>query len=488
MQPEQSIKVSLKSKNQFTYLLLCLSALAYLLSPMTIQASTSPLSAEAIEKAVQRALIIDDGIPAYLIDVELDQGVVSLTGIVPHLGAKERATSVAETIKGVQSIVNRIKVSPYPYNRSDHTVKEDILESLQEDPATDSLELTVTVENGKAALFGVVPSLGAKELARAITAGIWGIQSVENNLIIIPKFTRDDQEIKEEIIGQLENNVWINAHPIRVYVHEGEVTLKGIVGSLNEKRRVRRIAMTNSVTQVNDDELFIKKWAQGEVRRTTNLGHKSDKEIKEILTSAFKIDPRISLGQISLDVQDGVVTLQGKVPHLKIKQEAEKVAKHTRGVIWVENFVNVRPTRALSDEAIKQKVKKAISRNAYVNSRNITPSILNGKVYLTGTAHSNFEKESATKAVADLKGILEIENHIVVTDTWQWKPDKLIQKDVKDELWWSPFIDSEEITMQVKNGIVTLQGTVDSWWEQEMAVRNAYEGGAKFVENHLIIQ
>lgn len=475
--------------NEYCHMIVLVAiTLSFLITPLPSQAGTPRLSAQAIEKAVQRALIIDEGVPAYLIDVELEQGVVSLTGIVPHLGAKERAASVAETIKGVQSVVNLIKVSPFPYDRSDDTVKGNILQAFQEDPATDSLDLTVTVENGIAAIFGVVPSFGAKELAREITAGIWGVQSVENNLIVVPKFTRDDQEIKEEIIGQLKNNVWINADPIQVVVHDGEVTLKGVVGSLNEKGRVRRIAMANGMTKVNDDGLFIKKWAQGEVRRTTQLGHKTDEEIKKVLTSAFQIDPHISLGQVTLDVQDGVVTLQGKVSHLKIKQEAEKVAKHTRGVLWVENFINVRPKIGLSDEAIKQKITRALTQNAYVTNRNITVSVLNGKVYLTGTAHSHFEKEEATRTIAELKGVLEIDNHIVVTDTWKWKPDKLIQKDIKDELWWSPFIDSEEITIQVKNGMVKLEGTVDSWWEQEMVVRNAYEGGAKYVENHLVVQ
>ena len=82
---------------------------------------------------------------------------------------------------------------------------------------------------------------------------------------------------------------------------------------------------------MNDKLLFIKKWAQGEVRRTTKLGHKSDKAIKDVLTSAYLIDPRMSLRHLTVEVQDGVVTLQGKVPHFKIKKEAEKVAQHTRG-------------------------------------------------------------------------------------------------------------------------------------------------------------
>jgi len=43
------------------------------------------------------------------------------------------------------------------------------------------------------------------------------------------------------------------------------------------------------------------------------------------------------------------------------------------------------------------------------------------------------------------------------------KTDQQIQKDVMDELKWQPFLNSSEIGVAVKNGIVTLSGQVDSY-------------------------
>jgi osmotically-inducible protein OsmY len=43
------------------------------------------------------------------------------------------------------------------------------------------------------------------------------------------------------------------------------------------------------------------------------------------------------------------------------------------------------------------------------------------------------------------------------------KTDIQIQKDVMDELKWEPFLNSSEIGVAVKNGIVTLTGIVDSY-------------------------
>lgn len=485
MKKKNSNNCPIRSKVFLHGMVLCATTVCFMIAPLKTQGSMPTLTDETIETAVQGALLVDEGVPAHLIDVEMDMGVLSLTGHVPHLRAKERATFVAETIKGVQSIINQITVASS--TRSDADVKADILEALREDPVTDSLDITVTGHKGEVALIGTVPSLAARALAREIAAGVWGVKEVKNNLTVNLGSRRNDEEIKNEISSLLENNVWINENPIQVFVQEGQVTLKGVVGSLAEKRRVRRVAMVKGVTIVNDKLLFIKKWAQGEVRRTTKLAHKTDKDIKDVITMAFLFDPRVSMGHLTVAVQDGVVTLQGKVPHLKIKHEAEKVAKHTRGVRWVKNFIKVRPETVLSAESLERKVNKALEHNVYVNSHNIVVSVVNGKVHLAGIAHSHLEKEEAERSISDLSGVMEIENRIMVQDHWEWKPDHMIRKDVNDEFWWSPFVDSEDMSVKVKNGMVTLQGTVDSWWEEEMAVRNAYEGGARHVESHLTI-
>ncbi|MFZ0482293.1 MAG: BON domain-containing protein [Desulfobacterales bacterium] len=49
------------------------------------------------------------------------------------------------------------------------------------------------------------------------------------------------------------------------------------------------------------------------------------------------------------------------------------------------------------------------------------------------------------------------------------------------------FIKSDEITVSVKNGVATLTGKVNSSSEYYSATKNAYEGGATFVNNDLVI-
>jgi osmotically-inducible protein OsmY len=52
------------------------------------------------------------------------------------------------------------------------------------------------------------------------------------------------------------------------------------------------------------------------------------------------------------------------------------------------------------------------------------------------------------------------------------KSDIQIQKDVMEELRWEPFLDSAEIGVAVKNGVVTLSGEVDSY-SKKLAAENA---------------
>lgn len=62
------------------------------------------------------------------------------------------------------------------------------------------------------------------------------------------------------------------------------------------------------------------------------------------------------------------------------------------------------------------------------------------------------------------------------------KTDLEIQKDVMDELKWEPLLTASEIGVAVKNRVVTLSGTVDSFYKKEEA-----ENAAKRVSGVLAV-
>ena len=86
-----------------------------------------------------------------------------------------------------------------------------------------------------------------------------------------------------------------------------------------------------------------------------------------------------------------------------------------------------------------------------------------------------------------MKGVTAVINNIEYEHSWSWQPDWEIREDVKDELFWSPFVDEEQVSVTVDEGVVTLTGRVETWSERSSAEHNAWEGGAKDVRNKLTV-
>jgi osmotically-inducible protein OsmY len=68
------------------------------------------------------------------------------------------------------------------------------------------------------------------------------------------------------------------------------------------------------------------------------------------------------------------------------------------------------------------------------------------------------------------------------------RSDREIHDAIHHELVWSPFVDAEQVDIDVQDGRVTLTGTVETWREYHAAEENAYEGGALIVSNRLEVQ
>jgi osmotically-inducible protein OsmY len=125
-----------------------------------------------------------------------------------------------------------------------------------------------------------------------------------------------------------------------------------------------------------------------------------------------------------------------------------------------------------------------------------------------------YEKAEAENEAASVLGVSDVSNQINVVDitepmtydpyvddeylyeyTWyDYAPAGAIETDwdirdeINDEMWWSPYVDSDEVTVSVEDGVATLTGTVDSWMEYDAARENAFEGGATGVVNRLTVE
>ncbi|MGD9031351.1 MAG: BON domain-containing protein [Desulfobacteraceae bacterium] len=442
-----------------------------------------------ITLAVQKKLINDQSVSPNLIDVWTDKGIVTLTGSVDNVLAKERATEIAETTKGVQSVVNRIVVKPG--ERQDGDISWDIRQAILDDPATDLYEIEAEVKDGIVTLTGTVDSWAESRLCEKVVKSVKGVKGIKNEIEVQHKVKRQDWQIEAEIKRRLAWDVWVDDALINVSVKNGRVTLSGKVGSAAEKSRAYGDAWVAGVTYVDYAELSVDSRERDKMRREGWYVSRFDKEIERAVRDALLYDPRIFSFNPEVEVKDGVVTLSGVVDNQKAKKAAEEDAKHTAGVWRVKNYMRVRPKIQPSDVQIARRVWDAFSRDTFVERHDISVSVINGTVHLYGTVDSLSERMAAEDLASRVKGVVEVENRVVVGHTVPDRGEKSdweIKEDIESELSRDPFVDSDEVRVTVRDGVVTLTGTVYSWTEHAAASANAYQGGALKVRNRLNVR
>ena len=457
-------------------------------------ASATKLNDLDITLAVDTQLENDDGVPAHRIDVRTRDGIVSLNGSVPHLLARERAGEIATRVKGVRSVVNRIEILPVP--RSDDQIRRDVELALVADPATNFFGLKVGVRDGTVSLSGRVSSWQEERLCTLVAKGVSGVREVLSNIEVAPSPQRSDDEIRAEIERRLDFDVWVDAELIDVKVIKGRVILSGTVGSLAEKKRAFGDAWIAGVKSVEDKELRVDWFKHSDMRRSRTYEPKSDAEIRQAVKDAFAYDPRISRFDPGIEVKNGVITLTGRVDSLQAKKAAEQDARNTRGVWQVKNHLKIWPAGVGpsskpapdADAEVARAVRAALARDPYVHQHEIAVTVNNYLVVLRGTVDSAFEKEKAAETALRVRGVADLINNLSVERSWTPKEDWEIKQDIESELWWSPFVDSEDIDVSVSDGVATLVGQVDTLRDRRIATENAHEGGARSVRNHLKVR
>jgi osmotically-inducible protein OsmY len=436
--------------------------------------------------AIESELMGDEAVDANHVNTETRQGVVTLTGSVNHLLAKERAEKIAENIVGVRAVINRIDVKPRLFS-NDSELQKAIQDALLLDPATDAYEIAVMVHKGVVTLVGTVDSWQERWLCETVSKRVPGVIAVKNEITAIHKSDRPDREIEDEIKAMLKNDIRVDGKLIMVKVENGKVTLTGAVGSLAEKNRATMDAYVAGVRQVSNEELEAVWWARDKMRRLDATVLRTNEQIKKAVKDAFRYDPRVYSFNPEVMVNNGKVILTGVVDNLKAKRAAEQDARNVLGVWQVRNYLKVRPENVPADDVLKIRVFLALLANPWVDHFNIEISPIDGWVYLAGRATTSFAKKEAERVAEGVMGVTRVINHITFADGWSWKADQEIREDVKSELFWSPFVDEDQVNVTVFDGVVTLNGNVGTWSERKSAEDNAYEGGAKKVINNLTV-
>lgn len=475
-------------------------------------ADAPKLKDQNIIDAVEDELLLDDFVPAYRVDATISNGILTLRGTVNNILAKDRTTRIAETVKGVRGVVNLIKVDPAVDMTAD-TLRRLVNDALLADPATESYDVKVqATDAGAVTLTGTVDSWQERQLAEKVTKGVTGVTEVRNNIKIDYPAGRSDYDIRADIERTFDFSTMIDDALIGVEVDNGQVTLTGTVGSAAEKARARTLAWVAGVTDVDAEKLEVHRWARDPDLRGDKYVTRADTEVNSAVQMALLYDPRVNSFDITSTVDNGTVTLRGIVDNLKAKRAAERDATNIVGVRNVRNRIDVRTQQAMTDTSVAETVRSAFKRDPLIDREEIDVTFADGTVNLYGTVDTYFDKAHADDVAAQFRGVQQVNNNLVVRDvewigfdpfvdewpvyeyTWYdydpgttWAADAEIREEINDELFWSPFVDSDEVFVTVDDGVATLTGTVDSWSEYDAAADNAFEGGAVWVDNELVV-
>ena len=502
----------------------------------SLQAATTEkeITDSGITTAVEGGLKLDKGVFPNDVDVSTSQGIVTLSGSVNNLLAKERAVMAAKSIRGVREVIDKITVTPV--SRSDEDIRKDIQTALQQDPATESYQTTVSVQGAVATLTGSVGTYAEKQLATRIANGVKGVKEVRNDVTINYMAKRTDSEIAADVKARLQWDIWINGGLISPVVKGGKVTLTGTIGSVISKSRAFDDAWVNGVTSVDDSGLKIESLAHNDAQQKSKTAISSDSEIKQAVQAALRFDARVSAFSPDVTVEDGVVILGGSVGNLKAKTAAAQDAKNVVGVSLVDNHLKVRPNGSADAAAMEKQLKAALLWDPFLDNSTIDAAVIHRVAYLSGAVDSSFQKAEAQDVASRIKGVVQVRNHLKVEPEYYsiydsdydyyngyyypdydygyyddygyygspdynqspyyisemsgpqpYLSDEQIKKNIENRFFWSPFVDSDDIKVTVDGAVATLTGTVGTWVGWGEADKDARKGGATAVLNRVTV-
>lgn len=191
-----------------------------------------------IKNQVMRELEWDTRVGWCKIGVEVMEGVVTLTGVVPSYAKKVAAQDAVHRINGVLDVANDVEVKPQgAFVRSDAEIALAVRHVLEWDALVPHERIKSTVSDGWVTLEGDVDFWQQREDAELSVLRLEGVIGGTNEITIAPKVV-NEEELREEIEYALERRADREAERLRIEVHDGAVELFGRVHSWQEKRAV----------------------------------------------------------------------------------------------------------------------------------------------------------------------------------------------------------------------------------------------------------
>jgi osmotically-inducible protein OsmY len=328
------------------------------------------------------ALMTSEDAPATDVNVDTVDGVVTLHGKVETPEQKAKAEQVAKSVEGVREVRNLLQVVPAASQDrvevADEQIRDRVVEAVKAAPQLEGSDIEVqSVNKGVVLLAGKADSFADALTAVTTAARVPGVRKVASE-IESPK----DRLVDAEVSGRAPapavekgaakagaaaggamdkagdamdeagatvadaasaasdrvSDIWITSEAklrllaaddapaldVNVDTENGVVTLFGVVANEAEKKAAEAtVREVKGVESVQNELQVVSKARQEQVAA-------ADGEVEDAVEA--NLNKRDALGDVAVEVKNGVARLSGEVPSEADRVTAAVVARSTPGV------------------------------------------------------------------------------------------------------------------------------------------------------------
>jgi osmotically-inducible protein OsmY len=195
------------------------------------------------------------------VGVEVDRGIVTLTGTVDNWAKRFAAQEAAHRVYGVLDVANDIEIKlPGSLERNDTDIAKAVRHALEWDVLVPEDRIRSTVSSGWVTLSGDVNCWSQRMDAERAVRNLAGVRGVSNDITIKPPRVAAET-VRKAIENALERQADREARQMTIDVLDGHVKITGSVHSWAERAAVvSAVRGTVGVREV-DDHLRIQRWS-----------------------------------------------------------------------------------------------------------------------------------------------------------------------------------------------------------------------------------
>lgn len=205
-----------------------------------------------------------------------------------------------------------------------------VTEELHWDPKVDGAAIAVSANDGVVTLRGTVGSFREKRDAKQSAERIYGVKKVDNDLDV--RLLNDDRRSDAELRGAVLQALMLDSvvpSTIDAKVDDGRVTLTGTATWKHQQDEAASVAgNVRGVTDVDDDS---------ELVPPPPTVHEVEHDIKKAMKRNAKLDAE----SISVQSENGTITLRGTVSSWADHDQAVDAAWAAPGVKRVKDHILV---------------------------------------------------------------------------------------------------------------------------------------------------